>query len=191
MEYISTAHMCTQLRKNIMLNTTKKTFTYVYTPFVDTLNHVYGDQSEESEAQIASLDFSLAYDLLENKKIKDTLILITSDHGFIKVNPKKRINLLQHQEIMQNLVMIPTGESRFVSLYVKQGKLEMVKKYCEEKFSKHAWIMTSRQIIEMGLLGPAPVLQDTLDRLGDLILIPKEDYVFSFKPGPTHMIGKH
>src|SRR3989338_8129821 len=75
MEYISTAHMCTQLRKNIMLNTTKKTFTYVYTPFVDTLNHVYGDQSEESEAQIASLDFSLAYDLLENKKIKDTLIL--------------------------------------------------------------------------------------------------------------------
>src|SRR3989344_7479853 len=146
LEYISTAHMCTIMKKQLLTHKSKKTFTYMYTPLIDELSHGTGGKSDEVQAQIANIDFSLAYDLLNTKSIKDTLLLITADHGFMKVDQKKIVHLLQHEMIIDNLTMMPTGESRFVSLYVKQGKLEMAKRYCEEKFSKHAWIMTSRQI---------------------------------------------
>lgn len=187
--YLSTADMIIKT-KNI-IKQKKKSFSYVYTSHIDTLSHAYSKKSEEHEAQIANLDFSLMHDLINTRSTKDTLLLITADHGFISVDPKKAIHLLEHPALINNLVMLPTGEPRFTSLHVKNGKFEEVKKYCQDHFSKKALILESNKAIQLGLFGPPPIIQDTKDRLGDLLLIPKKNYTFNSKPTPSSMLGKH
>ena len=191
MGYHTTANMVTEMKKHLVTHKNKKTFTYMYTPHMDTMGHLYGAKSTDHDAQLANIDFSLFHDLLNTKNMKNTMLMITADHGFMQANPKKIINLLGHDTIIDNLVFMPTGESRFTILHVKNGKKEIVKKYCEDHFAKKAVVLESQQALDMGLFGPRPHPQPTKDRLGDLLLLPKEDYLISYKHDRHPLIGRH
>src|SRR3989344_1152437 len=163
--YITTADMCTQLRIHLQKQK-KKSFTYVYHPHIDTISHSYGKHTQSHEAELANLNFSLTNEILENH-FKDTLLLITADHGHINGSKNKSIDLYNHEKLLQNLVFPPTGELRWGYLHCKNGKLNEVKRYCESNFGNKVMILESQKMLS--LLGNAPVARATLDRIGDLL----------------------
>ena len=122
-----------------LLNTTsrQRRFVYSYWSYVDGLMHRYGTYNERVTEQF--FDFSNAFfrllvsGLTEPAK-KDTLILVTADHGSVETPVDEHFNLANHPDFRKMLTMSPTCEGRLPFFYLKQGSESAVRTYFE-----HTW----------------------------------------------------
>jgi predicted AlkP superfamily pyrophosphatase or phosphodiesterase len=170
-----------------------KSYSHVYWGDLDTLSHRYGPGHEF--VWKAWLDFSnqLGQFLVKIKTTSNvrTLFLLTADHGQIPqiINPDYEIK--KHPQLMENLKMLPSGESRLPYLFVREGREKEIKDYIE-----HAWpgkfrVITSREFIGSGALGNSLPCQSSVDRLGDLVVIPTGNDYLRWASKENHMLGRH
>ncbi len=79
---------------------------FVHLGNLDTIAHQYGPTSEEYSTelfQITSLIEKNLVNKINNKTSKETLLLLTSDHGEIDIIPKKTTYLNNFPELIKNL----------------------------------------------------------------------------------------
>jgi predicted AlkP superfamily pyrophosphatase or phosphodiesterase len=87
-----TSDAIVKLRKNIEKNYNSAYF-FVHLETLDTISHEYGPQSEEYNAELQTISCLIQKELVEKLSVqaaKETLLLVTADHGGIQVDLKKQ-----------------------------------------------------------------------------------------------------
>ncbi len=169
-------------------------FAYVYWHEIDTLSHFYGPDDERTVAEFAN--FSHAFEHLFFNKLsaearKDTLLLLTSDHGAVANRIDPHYELANHPDLLGRLHIQPTGESRLAYLYLRPGQEKTVRDYLERIWPGEFAVIDTTAAVQAGLFGPGQPHAALLDRLGDLILVPRRDAYLWWANKENRFLGRH
>ncbi len=174
--HVTLSDLYVQLRRMLNMKKGQTGYFYVYWDVVDTLSHQYTPISEESKAELINVFLMLKEELinkLDSDVAKESLIIIVGDHGQSYVNKSNIIITNSHPELLSMLVVPPTGETRVSYLYVKDGMEDDVINYFDKNFSDRFYIIKSKDAIKEGLFGIGEPKKETIDRIGDLIVLSK------------------
>jgi hypothetical protein len=96
---------------------------------------------------------------------------------------------------MHHLVVAPTGEGRARYLHARHGHKDAVRAYVTGRFGAISTLIDSEEAIARGLFGTAPPTPQTLERIGDFVLLPHENWYFHHYPTerlkPMQLVGRH
>jgi len=178
--------------KKAINNISGKKYIFAYWPNFDHFAHENGVGSEKVEKHLMKLDKKIK-SLVQSIKNSNTTMIITADHGLLDIPKNRIIKLEDHPKLKECLTMSPCGEGRVAYLYVKPTKIKEFKKYIKDKLGNYCDLYKSSEIIKkeyFGLGKPNPRL---IDRIGDYILIMRENYLFKdeIEKNPHRFIGHH
>ncbi len=164
------------MKKTVSINTRKK-FIYAYWPYFDSLCHHYGTQDKKNVYHhFQQLDKKMKK-LVADLQGSNTMIIITADHGLINTTEKKAIFVDEHPEFKKMLALPLTGERRAAYCYVRAGKEKAFEQYVHKHFSKQCWLFKSTELVQKNWYGLGMMHDKLLDRIGDYVLVMKENYV--------------
>ncbi|OGF54955.1 MAG: hypothetical protein A2Z21_02865 [Candidatus Fraserbacteria bacterium RBG_16_55_9] len=194
MPFANSSDMSVLLRK-ILERPNERAFLFVYWDALDEIAHRYGPESEEWETELRSLAYTLEQACLgdlEAPFLKHTLFFIAADHGQLRVVPKHEVmRLTRLPKLKQSLLIPPTGEYRATYLYAKAGRLTELESGLREGFGDRLVVLRSREALEAGLFGRGSIHRETLDRIGDLIAIPRGTQALYWPHDSYSLIGRH
>jgi hypothetical protein len=113
---------------------------------------------------------------LSQAAAQDTLLIITADHGQIYTPKENGIALHKHTDLWQHLVVPPAGEPHAGYVFVRNGHKQAVRDYVQQHLAHAITIADAADALEAGLWGPKPHHPQIEERLGDLLVILRENY---------------
>ncbi|MBT4651434.1 hypothetical protein HOC13_02825 [Candidatus Woesearchaeota archaeon] len=167
--------MLTKIQKLTKEN--KKKYIYAYWPEFDSLCHEYGKTSKEAKEHLKELNLALEK-FAKKLKGTNTLLLITADHGQVVTSKKRTIVINKHPLLKECLSAPLCGEPRAAYCYVYPNKVQQFEKYIKHKFKKQCTLYKSEELIKEGYFGLGNPHLRLKDRLGDYVLIAKDNYIF-------------
>ena len=198
-----TSDAIVKLRKQIQ-KTSGSAYFFVHLETLDIIAHEYGPKSEEFNAELQAITSLLQTELVEkisSQSAKETLLLITADHGEVQVNPQETVYLGFNSESILNAQVgsdhrriMPTGSPRDLFLHIKEEKLQKTKEALKQKIGKKALIIETKEAIDSGLFGLEKPREGFLDRTGNLLILPyrNETLWFEHRSGRRiNLIGQH
>jgi predicted AlkP superfamily pyrophosphatase or phosphodiesterase len=159
-------------------------YLFFYFGEIDSLSHRNGPTSAHVEAEIDIFLTTLDRWFLQQLKgrLKNTLLILTADHGQVEVNPQTTIYLnlkpqfagLQHylKTNRKGELLVPAGSCRDMFLYVKEEYLEEAQAFVDIRLAGQAEVYRTQTLIEQGYFGPQPVSDAFLGRVGNLVILP-------------------
>jgi hypothetical protein len=192
-----------KLRKQIE-NTSDSAYFFVHLETLDTISHEYGPESEEYSAELQELSYIIQKELVERispQTAKETLLLMTADHGGVQVDLERAVylgldteSLLNSQTGIDRKRILPIGSPRDVFLHIKEHKLQQTKEALFAKIGDKALIVETKTAAENGLFGLGGASEDFLERTGNLLIVPygKETVWFEHRSGRRiNLLGQH
>ncbi len=170
-----------------------KKYIHAYWNKFDSVAHKKGVNSKEAGNYFKKLDKGIK-SLVKSINKTNTLLMVTSDHGFIDTPLNKIIWIEKHPKLEECLSLPLCGEGRVAYCYIKPSKTKDFEKYVKIKLKKYCWMYKSKDLIKrnyFGLFKPNPKL---FNRVGDYVLICKENYIIKDKlvgEKKTKHIGHH
>lgn len=167
---------------------TKKrpTFIYLYINDIDAAGHKFGVGSPEWIDALTMADDFVG--LVRQNLPAGVRFTITSDHGML--NAQERIMI--DGQLIRDVTLIG-GEPRARHLYVTEGRERYVQSRWHEQLGAKAQVLLKSQALEQNLFGADPTAH-TLERMGDLVVIPRDEIVL-IEPARKHlegaMVGHH
>ena len=150
-----------------------KKYIYAYHPYPDANIHQYGTKHKKTLSDFKKLNTELKKFV---KEMKDTILIITADHGLYDVKLSNHIDIQKHPKLDECLTLPLCGEGRLGYAYVKPNKTKQFEDYCKKKLKKKCMVYKNTDFVKkFGLL---PVGKRFLDRIGDYVLVAKEPYRF-------------
>ncbi|MFW6013846.1 MAG: alkaline phosphatase family protein [Candidatus Nanoarchaeia archaeon] len=148
-----------------------KNLVFAYWPHFDKLAHEKGINHKDVIKHFKELDAKLSK---FTKNLKNTKVIVTSDHGLIDSTKNKNIRLQNHPKLEKILRLPLCGEPRTAYCYVKAG----MNKEFENYVKKLEWCdcYPSDELVKKNFFGPGknPQLKE---RIGDYCLLMKDNYV--------------
>ena len=175
-------------------NPDQRKYIWIYWGEVDYLSHNYGPDNERvvSELRHFSATFEdLFLNQLSPFARKDTLLVLLADHGQIKSQPDPHYDLSNHPNLVRLLHIMPTGENRLASLYLRPGQSNAVREYIERTWPGQFVYLDPSLAVESGLFGPGELHPRLYDRLGDLIVVSSGESYLWWSPKADHLMGRH
>lgn len=167
---------CLRLVQAVISLDERQKYIYAYWPGFDSISHKKGNGSR----QTADHFYALAQKIhLFVKAIQgtDTTLIVTADHGFIDAPESRWLWLKDHPRLEETLTLPLCGEPRAAYCYVRPERVAQFEAYVREELAYCCDLHRSEQAIAdnyFGLFEPHPRLAD---RVGDYILVMKENYV--------------
>ncbi len=162
------------LHKIIKKKDQKKKFIYAYLSDPDKSEHRYGVYSEQVKKLLAEIDQRLQT-LIQKYDRKDTMLIITADHGLIDI--KKYFYIHEDKELFNCLILPVFPEPRFNSFFVKPHREKNFLK-AFQKYEDDFILFTRNEFLAEGWLGkgnPHPKLDDFL---GNYLAVAQSDKAF-------------
>jgi len=158
----------------------QRKYIYAYWPLLDSIGHKNGIHSKKAQRHLLEMDKKIS---CFTKKLKgtETTLIITADHGQVDTQKEKLLWLEDHPKLKECLTLPLCGDARTSYCYVHPTKARQFQDYIKRKLSPFCQIYRSEELIKRkyyGLFEPNPKL---IDRIGDYVLIMKENYVFRDK----------
>ena len=156
---------------------------YLYFPEIDSICHDYGPDSEQVQAEVDAFLTLLERTLLApaNPSFRNTLLLVTADHGQTTVSPDTVIylNLQPDFERLRPLlrttrsgaILTPGGSARDLFLYVKDEHVEEAEALLQGILAGRADVVRAAELVEQGLFG-GTASAVFLSRLSNLVVLP-------------------
>lgn len=169
---------------NAVENRKDRAYYFFYFDAIDSLGHVYGPGSRQFEAEIDTfmtvLEKFLYGRLSSLRKLKETLLLITADHGQIEVSPDNTLYLNQMTPSIEPFIkrnrngdlIVPAGSSRDMCLYIQDDCLDEAHALLTEQLNGRAGVYRVQRLIDEGYFGSEPPSPTFLSRVGNLIILP-------------------
>jgi len=157
---------------------------YVYWPLYDTLCHAKGVQARETRSHLAEIDASLGR-LTSRLAGTGTLLLVTADHGVVDSPARKRIDLTTVPGLLDCLALLPAGDGRQVSCFVRPGRVGRFHDVLARHLAKACVCITGEELLESGLLGPGRAHPALQGRVGDYVLLARDDSAFQVRASLT------
>lgn len=172
---------------------TQKSFTAVYGALVDTFSHLHGPDNIRIKNEVEQSFNTLLLMMRTMKKNhqKDTLILLTADHGQISTPADALYDLRNHAALPGLLAIQPTGESRMPYFFVRQGKEQIFLEYFSNHFDGSFNLFKAQEILASGLLGSGTMHPHLEDRLGDWVAIAQGKAYLWWKNNDNNLLGRH
>lgn len=148
------------------------TLVYGYHPDLDHAGHVSSIASTDWREAAAEVDRLIA--LLATDVPTDTAILVTADHGQFDAPEDRRFDVDTDRRLRRGVVVM-AGEPRVRYLHTAPGATDDVVNTWRGVLGDAAWVGTREETVATGLYGP--VASDHLDRIGDVVVICRQDYV--------------
>jgi len=188
--FITASDLMASLRKRIE-EAKRRTFFYVYWESVDTIGHVYAPSSEASGSEVSLLSYVLKKELIErlsSEAAKETALILTADHGQISVDPDQAFYLNPMRQLMRWLERTasgrripPWGSARDVYLAVKEEKLDKALLFLRRELGARAVVLRTQDALGMGLFGLNKPKPKFLERIGNLMILPRDDNLIWYK----------
>ncbi len=192
--YSNEAECWVNLRELIESKLHEKLYLWTYWSALDHLGHLYGPDDERVEVYFENFSRNLEDNLL-NRLTKEqrngTLLIFTSDHGQVTTQKDPIYSLSNHPEFINCLHIKPTGESRFTYLHVKPGYESTLREYIEKTWPNKYVVLESAKILNSGLLGNGTPHPDIHNRIGDLIMLAKDNNYLWWSDEKNPLIGRH
>jgi predicted AlkP superfamily pyrophosphatase or phosphodiesterase len=172
----------------------QRLYAWVYWGAVDGLSHHHQPDDERTAAEFSQ--FSAAFEEYFLNRLsaagrKNTLVILTADHGQIYTPDQQKYLLTRHPELDDMLHICPTGENRLMFLYPKAGKLDAVRAYIEETWPGDFACFTPDQALQSELFGPGPHHPDLRNRIGDLIVAARGEAYLWWGGEENPLRGRH
>jgi hypothetical protein len=194
MPFATPASMWVGIRQLFESRPDEKMYVWAYWSAVDGLSHYHGPDDDRVSAEFSH--YSAAFEQFFLNRLspaarKDTLIILTADHGMAHT-PLNPIHVLRnHPQLHQHLLINPTCENRFASLYLRPGREDAVRDYFEAIWPNKFTIITQDQALDAGLFGPGPHHPHLRDRIGDLIVVARDDSYLWWSDSEDFLLGRH
>ncbi len=188
------ADLWISLRQQVEGNLDERMYAWTYWGHVDGLSHFHGPEDQRPAAEFSQ--FSAAFEnyflnQLSPEGRKNTMVILTADHGQIHTPLDPHYSLKNHPELNDMLHMQPTGENRLMYLYIRPGKRDAVKQYFESNWPGQFVMTDSEKAIQSGLFGPSPAHPNLFDRSGDLIAVARDNAYLWWAKKDDFMYGRH
>ncbi|MCK4570826.1 alkaline phosphatase family protein [Candidatus Bipolaricaulota bacterium] len=185
----SLPHMLVKTRE-ILQESKGKTFISLYWPGMDSIGHGLGPDSESYRAEFCAVDDAIRRGLVG--QLEDTLLIVTSDHGFVPMRPEDYLLPDGEFDAVRTLLMPPVGEPRASYLYARQGGINTIQRAFEVPREDGLICIESRKLVESGLLGINTPHPEIANRIGDLALLSTGSAgVFQDYPDAALLRGMH
>lgn len=167
---------------DMLLNNQKKSYYFVYFDGIDKIAHRYGPDSRQFDAEVDAFFYAMEQFFLNKMKgkLKNTLCMLTADHGHVSIDPKTTIYLNKHFPQLKEWLktnkkgelLIPAGSCRNMILYVKEEYLSGAQTLLQEALAGKAEVYRVDELIQQHFFGPKKPSKAFLDRVGDLAILP-------------------
>jgi len=157
------------LARRLLQNARGRTFLSLYWGGTDAIAHTYGPWTEEFTAELRAIDAAIGRELIG--RVEKTLIIISSDHGFVPMRESDYHDIFHIPEIEHGLILPPVGEPRASYLYLREGTRKRVLAAIDEHLSGGLVAIDSETALSGGLFGIGAVKEAVRDRIGDLIVV--------------------
>lgn len=155
---------------------------FLYYDPIDAMGHYYGPTSPEFEAEVDTF-MTAAERLLHNNlagKTRDTLLLITADHGQVEVSPQTTVYIntvfpavrdaIQRDD--EGRLLAPAGSARDLFFHIRDERLDDIFAALSAlpELQGKAEVYKTADLIQAGLFGTPS--QRLLERVGNLVILP-------------------
>jgi hypothetical protein len=171
----------------------EQNYTYVYWSDLDEHSHRFGPDDPRVALELASFSRQLNYFVRQRQAQarKDTLLLITADHGHIHTPKLPEYELRSHPDLMKLLVMSPSGEARLPFVFLRPGCEQEFLNYVEATWPGQFLPIPAQQAIQAGLFGSGEITGCLIDRVGDYVVIPQGNAYWWFESRDNPLLGRH
>ncbi len=181
------------MSKIIHSNKNKK-YIYAYYSEHDSLSHKKGANSLEVLRHFSKLSKKIN-SFVKSLNGTNTMVIITADHGEIDIPASRRILMNDHPKLKEMLLMPLCGESRFAYCYVKNLRYRDFEKYVKSKMNHCCNIYKSKDLLKNNLFGLFEEHKSLRDRMGDFVIIMKDNYaIFDklfYQDEQKYHLGEH
>jgi len=162
--------------KKAIKSTAQRKYIYAYWDKFDYLCHREGCSSQKLKEHFLELNSKIS-SFLESLEGTNSTLIITADHGLIDTPKSKTILLQDHPELLETLTLPLCGEPRVAYCYVHPSKARQFEDYINTKLGYCCELHKSEDLIQKGLFGLYNPHKMLLERIGDYVLIMKENYI--------------
>ncbi|MDQ2904823.1 MAG: alkaline phosphatase family protein [Chloroflexota bacterium] len=177
---------------------------FFYFDQVDFAGHRYGPDSPQFAEAVDKVWTSLEQLLYKNLqgKVRDTLLMVSADHGQIEVSPETTFYLNRQipgierylRTNRQGKVLVPAGSARDMFLYVKEEHIDEVIGLLQKHLDGRAEIYRTQELIAQHFFGLEKPSSAFLGRVGNVVILPyKGETVWWYEAGVFEMrfLGHH
>ncbi len=177
---------------------------FVYWSFIDSVGHTYGPNSVQHTHALGQLSQLFENDFLQKvdkKYVKDTLLLLSADHGQACIRGEDIIYLGQYDYLNKNYSftksqqnILPTGAPHDVFLFIYPPKLEEIILLLKKDLEGKAEVLATVEAIKRGLFGISVPSEKFLKRVGNLLILPYPGihiWYEHFPPETFQQLGTH
>ena len=150
-------------------------FVHAYTYDFDAAAHTHGSASPELQTTFRQIDAAFER-FLDEIAGSDTLVIATADHGFTDSPREHCVELADHPELAETLLLPLCGERRVVYCYIHPGKEDAFEHYVQTRLDHCAGLYRSADLIAQGWFGLGPASPRLAERVGHYTLVMKHDY---------------
>jgi predicted AlkP superfamily pyrophosphatase or phosphodiesterase len=159
----------------------EKLYVATYWSTIDALMHTHGWEHPSVAAEARTLLDQLRLELVEALSPaarRGTLLCLVADHGQITTSEDTQIRLRDHPQLNQMLLFRPAGEPRLPYFYARRGQRQAVLDYLRSHFAHAMVALPAEEALAAGLLGPEPHAPQALHRMGDVVGVMRDGYIF-------------
>lgn len=176
--------ICARIKS--LCGTSGKKYIYAYWNEPDGTMHREGCYGQEAKHVLRQLEKQVQQ---LSEKLKNTLIIVTADHGHID---SKGVTLTDYPRIMECLVRLPSIEPRALNLFVKEDKKEQFEHEFRNELGDKFLLWTKQEVLDAHLFGAGKEHTSFRDMLGDYLAIAVDDLsIYNTREEAEHFIGVH
>jgi len=162
-----------------IIKSSENNFIYAYWDKLDTIMHEFGTESIEVKNHLKAIDESFRY--LNENIDKDTLVIITADHGQVDI---EGIKLWEYPELTSKFKHQPAIEARATAFYINENEKEAFEISFNNLFRDKFVLYKSEDVIKLGLFGKGLENPRTKGFLGDYFAVAIDKYSFRLQNAP-------
>ncbi|MEK7616339.1 MAG: alkaline phosphatase family protein [Patescibacteria group bacterium] len=167
---------------DLLITNHRKSYYVAYFDTIDKIAHQYGPDSPQFAAEVDAFFYSMERFFLNKLKgkLKNTLCMITADHGHASINPKTTIYLNQRfPQVAEWLktnkkgeLLVPAGSCRNMILHVREEYLSRAHTFLRNSLACKAEVYYVDDLIKQKFFGLGEPSKVFLDRIGNLAILP-------------------
>ena len=154
---------------------------YAYWPGLDSLCHEKGVFHPKTMRHIVAIDQAMAR-LVEALQGTGAALVITADHGLVDTPPERCIELRDVPGFYDCLAMLPSGDAREVSCFVRPSRLMTFQRIVRKFLRKACVCVEGDALVKGGFFGHGREHPALAQRVGDYVLIARDGYAFNTTP---------
>ncbi|MGL6173956.1 MAG: alkaline phosphatase family protein, partial [Cellulosilyticaceae bacterium] len=159
-------------------------YIYTYWPQPDSDMHAYGTSHEQITAHILLINNAIE---ALCKNLKDTLLIVTADHGLIDTTWKF---IVDYPDITECLLHKPSIEARAMTFFIKSGMHRQFEAAFKKHFGKCYKLYPKQQVLNDKLFGDGMPHPRSEGFIGDYLAIAHTNITIEYSPSPSGDIFK-